>query len=311
MSAHLPSSLTIATRKSRLALWQAEHVKARLEQLYPGLTVTLAPMSTRGDEVLDRSLSKIGGKGLFVKELENAIATGTADLAVHSCKDVPMELPPGFVLAAFLEREDPRDAFLSVRFAHPDALPAGAVVGTSSLRREAQLRTRWPHLVVKPLRGNVETRIAQLDRGDFDAIILASAGLKRLGLTDRIRCALEPAVSLPAAGQGALVIEIAEGRPELVRVLAGLNHHASAACVRAERAVSRALGGSCQIPLAAYATLSGTTLDLAGLVASPDGQAVVHAQASGPADAPEALGEALAATLLARGAGAILEELNG
>jgi hydroxymethylbilane synthase len=240
-------------------------------------------MTTRGDQILDRTLSKVGGKGLFVKELENALADGRADLAVHSLKDVPMELPPGFELSTIMEREDPRDAFVSNHFDSLAALPAGSVVGTSSLRREAMLRARYPHLVVQPLRGNVDTRLAKLDRGDYAGIILAAAGLKRLGLGARIRASLDPDDSLPAAGQGALGIEIRAGRPELAAWLAPLHHEHTAAAVEAERMVSRVLGGSCEVPLAAYASWHDGALHLRGIVATSDGRRVLSAQASAPA----------------------------
>jgi hydroxymethylbilane synthase len=304
-----PDRIVIATRQSRLALWQAEHVRDRLRELYPQCRVELLALSTRGDEILDTSLAKIGGKGLFVKELELAMAEGRADLAVHSAKDVPMELPPGFSLGAIMEREDPRDAFVSGKFDALDALPPGSVVGTSSLRREAQLRSRYPQLLVNSLRGNLDTRLAKLDRGEHDAIILAAAGLKRLGLASRIRSELTIEQSLPAAGQGALAIEHRTQRRDIAECLATLNHRATELAVRAERAVSRALGGSCQLPLAAYASVIGTTLDLRGLVANPDGKSMVRAAVSGPCESPEELGTHLAAELRAQGADRILAAL--
>lgn len=290
-------------------MWQAEHVRAALQQYYPACDVSILGMTTRGDQILDRSLSKVGGKGLFVKELEVAMAEGRADLAVHSLKDVPMELPEGFALAAVMEREDPRDALVSTRFASLDEMPPGTVVGTSSLRREAALRSRYPHLVVQPLRGNLDTRLAKLDRGDYGAIILAAAGLKRLGLAHRIRALLDPATSLPAAGQGALGIEICSDRPELAGWLAPLNHVPTALAVGAERAVSRRLGGSCQVPLAAHAYWDGARVQLEAFVATPDGSRSVHAQRAaevGSAADAEALGNAVADALLAQGADTLL-----
>lgn len=301
--------LVIATRESALALWQAEHVKARLQALYPDLEIQLLGMTTQGDRILDVTLNKIGGKGLFVKELETALAEGRADLAVHSLKDVPMHLPEGFALAAILQREDPRDALVSNHYASLEALPAGAVVGTSSLRRESQLRARFPHLVVKPLRGNVQTRLRKLDEGEFDAIVLAAAGLKRLGLTDRIRLELSPEQSLPAVGQGALGIEIRADREDVLALLAPLNDAETAACVTAERAMSRALGGSCQVPLGGYAELQGGMLTLRAFVAEPDGSVVYAAQAQAPVAEAEQLGQQLAAQLSEQGAVAIIAQL--
>ncbi|MCW3480801.1 hydroxymethylbilane synthase [Neisseriaceae bacterium JH1-16] len=295
--------LVIASRESRLALWQAEHIKARLEALHPELTVEILGMTTQGDQILDKTLSKIGGKGLFVKELETALADGRADLAVHSIKDVPMTLPDGFALAAISEREDPRDAFVSNRYASLAELPAGAVVGTSSLRREAQIRALYPQLTVKPLRGNVQTRLAKLDNGDYDAIILAAAGLKRLELAERIRAELDPAESLPAAGQGALGIEIRADRADVAALLAPLNHPDTAACVTAERALARELGGSCQVPLGAFATLSDDrALTLRALVAHPDGSVVLRAEAIAPLNYADALGRVVAKKLVDQGA---------
>ncbi|MET0680630.1 MAG: hydroxymethylbilane synthase [Burkholderiales bacterium] len=306
----LPDRIVIASRKSRLALWQSEHVRDLLVRVHPGMRVEILPLSTRGDEILDRSLAKIGGKGLFVKELEAALADGRADLAVHSAKDVPVALDAGFELAAILAREDPRDAFVSNAHAELAGLPRGAIVGTSSLRREAQLRARYPGLDVRPLRGNVETRLAKLDRGDYAAIVLAVAGLKRLGLADRIRAVIDPEVSLPAVGQGALAIECRAARTDLRELLALLHDPTTAACVRAERAVSRALGGSCQVPLAAYGEIADGTLRLRGVVASPDGARVVRGEVRGDPQAPEAAGEALAAELGRRGAAEILAALE-
>ncbi len=313
--------LVIASRESRLALWQSEHVRDALIRHHPGLEVEILGMTTRGDQILDRTLSKVGGKGLFVKELEAALAEGRADIAVHSAKDVPMELPEGFVLAAIGEREDPRDCFVSNRYASLEALPDGAVLGTSSLRREAQVRSRLPALTVTPLRGNVITRLAKLDRGEYDAIVLAAAGLRRLGLADRIRSTIDVGTSLPAPGQGALAIECRAGRADLVSLLAPLHHAPTALCVRAERAVSRALSGSCQLPLAAYAEVDSGELWLRGLVASPDGTRVIEAEIRADAsrgsagadgssdDWPEQLGQALAGLLRERGAGAIIDAL--
>ena len=302
-------TLTIASRESALALWQAEHIRDRLQGLYPGCTVTILGMTTRGDQILDVTLSKVGGKGLFVKELEIALDEGRADLAVHSMKDVPMDLPAGFELAVIGEREDPRDAFVSNRFEHLSDLPPGGRVGTSSLRREAQLRARYPHLTVLPLRGNVGTRLRKLDEDQFDAILLAAAGLKRLGMGQRIRSLLSVEDSIPAAGQGALGIEIRSGQQQLAALLAPLNHPETAACVRAERQVSRVLGGSCQVPLGAYARLQGETLIIHGFVARPDGSGFVQDQAQGHVSQPEAVGQTLADKLLALGARDILDSL--
>jgi hydroxymethylbilane synthase len=302
----LPKKLVIASRQSRLAMWQANYVRDRLLALYPTCQVEILGMTTRGDEILDRTLSKVGGKGLFVKELEIAIAEGRADLAVHSLKDVPMELPDGFALAAVLEREDPRDAFVSNQYASLDTLPAGAIVGTSSLRRQAIIAARFPHLLVRPLRGNLDTRLGKLDRGDFAAIILAAAGLTRLGMAQRIGLAIPPEQSLPAPGQGAMAIEINNTRIDLMTLLAPLDHLATSQAVRAERSLSRVFGGSCQIPLAAFATIDGATMRLRAMVATPDGTRVASAEASGPADAPEQLGQQVANLLHTRDAAAIL-----
>jgi hydroxymethylbilane synthase len=306
----------IATRRSRLALWQAEHVKERLEALYgapgaphPGLRVELVPLSTRGDELLEVSLAKAGGKGLFVKELELAMSEGRADIAVHSMKDVPAQLPPGFVLAAVLAREDPRDAFVSPAHENLAALPAGAVLGTSSLRRQAQIAARYPALEIRPLRGNVDTRLAKLDRGDYAAIVLAAAGLKRLGLGARIRSTLSVEESLPAAGQAALGIECLGERADLLDLLKPLEDAAASACVRAERQVNLALGGSCTIPLGAYAEIAAGRIRLRALVASPDGSRTVRAEAEAEIQAAEALGMRVAALLRERGAAEILAAL--
>jgi hydroxymethylbilane synthase len=299
----------IATRRSRLALWQAEHVKQRLETVQPGLQVELVPLSTRGDELLDVSLSKAGGKGLFVKELETALLEDRADIAVHSMKDVPAALPEGFVLAAVLARDDPRDAFVSLKHGNLADLAAGAVVGTSSLRRQAQIAAAYPALEIRPLRGNVDTRLAKLDRGDYAAIVLAVAGLKRLGLASRIRATLSIEESLPAAGQAALGIECLAGRDDLRDLLGRLDDADVGACVRAERQVNLELGGSCTIPLGAFAEISGGRMRLRALVASPDGTRTVRAEGDDAVQAAEALGKRVAAMLRERGAGEILAAL--
>ena len=297
-----PKKLVIASRESMLAMWQAEHLKGRLKALYPDCEVEILGMTTRGDQILDRTLSKIGGKGLFIKELEQALQDGRADLAVHSIKDVPMELPEGFALAAIGERASPFDAFVSNQYARLEEMPEGSIVGTSSLRREAQLRAKFPHLTIKPLRGNVQTRLSKLDNGDYDAVILAAAGLQRLGLDGRIREILSPADSLPAAGQGALGIEIAARRTDLADILRPLNHEETAACVTAERALARALGGSCQVPLAAYCVMEDGLLTLNGLVGHPDGSVIIEASAQAPAAYADALGRAVAKRLADDGA---------
>ena len=297
-----PKKLVIASRESMLAMWQAEYIKGRLKALYPDCEVEILGMTTRGDQILDRTLSKIGGKGLFIKELEQALQDGRADLAVHSIKDVPMELPEGFALAAIGERASPFDAFVSNQYARLEEMLAGSIVGTSSLRREAQLRAKFPHLTIKPLRGNVQTRLSKLDNGDYDAVILAAAGLQRLGLDGRIREILSPADSLPAAGQGALGIEIAARRTDLADILRPLNHEETAACVTAERALARALGGSCQVPLAAYCVMEDGLLTLNGLVGHPDGSVIIEASAQAPAAYADALGRAVAKRLADDGA---------
>ena len=302
--------LTIATRESRLAMWQAEHVRDLLAARF-GIEVKLLGMTTRGDQILDRSLSKVGGKGLFVKELETALEDGAADLAVHSLKDVPMDLPPGFALAAVLEREDPRDALVSPRYASLAELPQGACVGTSSLRRVAQLAAQRPDLRIEPLRGNLDTRLRKLDEGQYDAIVLAAAGLVRLGLAERIRTRFDAAQMLPAAGQGALGIEVRADDVALREALATLIDRPTWLAVHAERAVSRGLGGSCSMPLAAHATWRGDTLHLAAALghATQPARALLVAQASGPAadtDAAEALGAQAVAALHAAGASSYL-----
>jgi hydroxymethylbilane synthase len=300
-----PRRLTIATRESALAMWQAEHVRARLESLHPGTSVDLLGITTQGDRVLDRPLATIGGKGLFIKELEAALRDGRADLAVHSLKDVPMDLPEGFVLGAITAREDPRDALVSNGHDTLDALPQDAIVGTSSLRREAQLRERHPRLRIESLRGNVNTRLRKLDEGGYAAIVLAAAGLKRLGLGLRIRALLDPDQSLPAPGQGALAIECRADRPDIAAALRPLADSATTLATASERAFSRALGGSCQMPLAGYAEWEEGRLWLRGLIASRDGRDVLRGeleQAVSDVAAAEDLGRSLADDFLARGA---------
>lgn len=301
------NSLRIATRKSPLALWQSEHVAMQLRAAHPGLDVELVPMSTRGDEVLDRSLAAIGGKGLFLKELELAMQRGDADCAVHSLKDVPMELEPGFALPAILPRADHADAFVSNHFDGIAALPQGARVGTSSLRRQAQLRARRADLELLDLRGNVNTRLHKLDAGDYDAIVLACAGLQRLGLADRIRARLDAPDWLPAPAQGAIAIECRDDDAQTQALLAMLDHAGTRTCVAAERAMNRALHGSCHVPVAAYAHLDGEHLYLSGLVGSASDGRIVRAHAPGRGDMPEGLGLEVAEKLLAQGARALID----
>lgn len=304
-----PEKLVIASRESALAMWQARHIQSRLQALYPDTEVTILGMTTTGDQILDTPLAKVGGKGLFVKELETALADGRADLAVHSMKDVPMNLPQGFMLAATGEREDPRDAFVSNDFASLEELPANSIVGTSSLRRQSQLQARFPHLKIESLRGNLQTRLRKLDEGQYAAIILAAAGLIRLELGHRIRQFIAPEQSIPAVGQGALGIEISSSRPDLIAVLAPLNHADTQVCVEAERGMSRALAGSCTVPLGAYATCEGDNIRITGFVASVDGRQMLVETATGNRQQAETLGQKLAAQLIAQGADKILAAL--
>ena len=312
-STSLPSRLVIATRESRLALWQAQHVQALLGKLYPGCQICLNGMTTRGDQILDQSLSKVGGKGLFVKELEASMLAGEADLAVHSLKDVPMELPDDFMLTVVMEREDASDAWVSARASHFTALPQGGVVGTSSLRREMQIRALRPDLRVLPLRGNLDTRLRKLDEGQYDGIVLAAAGLKRLGLEGRVRALIDSSELLPAVGQAALGIEIPKGRADLVAALAPLNHRPTFLCATAERAVARALEGNCSTPLGAYAQWSGPVMHLRAVLGLPDGSRMLRAEASAGVDsleAAEALGLEAVRQLRGQGAQAVLDQLQ-
>ncbi|CAI3121970.1 Porphobilinogen deaminase [Acinetobacter calcoaceticus] len=302
-------TLKIATRQSPLALWQAEYIRARLQELHPDLTVELVKFVTQGDKILDTPLAKIGGKGLFVKELEAALLDGRADLAVHSMKDVPMALPEGLTLAVICEREDPLDAFVSNQFEKFADLPQGAKVGTSSLRRKSQILKQRPDLQIIDLRGNVGTRLAKLDDGEYDAIILASAGLKRLGLSERIRHCLTPDISLPAVGQGALGLECRAADSEVLALIQPLLHQETDVCVRAERAFNAYLEGGCQVPIAGYATLHNGQIHIEGRVGSADGQTLLRAELTDEASNAQQLGENLARNLLDQGAGELLKAL--
>jgi hydroxymethylbilane synthase len=310
-SLQVPATLVIASRESRLAMWQAEHVRDLLRALYPQCQISILGMTTRGDRILDRTLSQVGGKGLFVKELETAILDGRADLAVHCLKDVPMDLPDGFAMCAVLERHEARDAFVSNDYASLEDLPAGAIVGTSSLRRQSLIAARYPHLVIQPLRGNLDTRLGKLDAGQYAAIILAAAGLQRLGLESRIRSKMDVVSSLPAAAQGALSIEILaaprQDGVDLAALLAPLNHDETARAVAAERKVAKVFGASCQIPMAAHATITGALMHLRAMVATPDGQRSAYAELEGPADNPDALGQGVADLLAMQDAAGILD----
>ena len=303
------NQLRIATRKSPLAMWQAEHVAAQLTEAHPGLEVELVTFTTQGDKILDTPLAKIGGKGLFVKELERAMLDGDADIAVHSMKDVPVDLPNGLHLPVILEREDPRDAFVSNNFEDFQSLPQGARLGTSSLRRQCQLKEARPDLEILDLRGNVNTRLAKLDAGDYDAIILACAGLKRLGFEERIRSALSPDTSLPAIGQGAIGIECRNDDAHVNNLIAAIDHPLTHVCVKAERAMNSRLGGGCQVPIAGFAELQGEQLQLRGLVGKTDGSEILRSAIFGPPSEAESMGIAIAEELLARGADTILEAL--
>lgn len=307
----MPRTITIATRESPLALWQAEFVRDALQEAHPGLQVELLGMTSRGDQLLDVPLSKVGGKGLFVKELETALLDGSADIAVHSMKDVPMTFPEGLCLGVICPREDPRDAFVSNHFDSVASLPRGSVVGTSSLRRECQLRAARPDLEIRFLRGNVNTRLRKLDAGEYDAIILATAGLLRLKMEDRIRLRMSVVDSLPSGGQGAVGIELRSDDSELLALLQALHHEPTSLRVTAERALNRRLEGGCQVPIACYAELEaeGSELWLRGLVGKPDGSLLLRAEGRAPAAEAEALGIAVAEDLLAQGAAAILAEV--
>jgi hydroxymethylbilane synthase len=306
-----PKKLVIASRESALAMWQAKHIQARLQSLYPTCDVQILGMTTTGDQILDKPLATIGGKGLFIKELENALLDGSADLAVHSMKDVPMNMPEGFALVATGERENPHDAFVSNDYDDLADLPNGSIVGTSSLRRQSQIQARFPHLKIESLRGNVQTRLRKLDEGQYAAIILAAAGLIRLELGDRIRSLISAEDSIPAVGQGALGIEIRSDRTDLIEVLAPLNHLDTAQCVAAERGFSRTLAGSCTVPLGAFATKQGNTISITGFVASIDGKQMLRETMTGDANDAEPMGKALAAKLISLGADKILAELDG
>lgn len=303
------NTLKIATRQSPLALWQAEHIKARLQALHPGLAVELVKFVTQGDKILDTPLAKIGGKGLFVKELENALLDGRADLAVHSMKDVPMDLPDNLMLAVICERENPFDAFVSNQYSSLDDLPQGARLGTSSLRRKSQLQAYRPDLSIIDLRGNVGTRLSKLDVGDYDAIILAAAGLKRLQLETRIKQILPPDLSLPAVGQGALGLECRSNDQAVLKLIAPLSDATTSICIKAERAFNRTLQGGCQVPIAGFAVLENEQLVMQGRVGSPDGQQLLKAEVHGAPEQAEQLGQQLAEALLEQGAGELLAAL--
>ncbi len=309
MTATTPRTIRIATRKSALAMWQAEYVKAELLKHHPHVTVELLPMSTQGDKILDTPLAKIGGKGLFIKELEIAMLEGRADIAVHSMKDVPVEFPEEFGLHAICVRENPFDAFVSNTYENIEALPQGAVVGTSSLRRQCQIRKYRPDLQIRDLRGNVNTRLAKLDNGDYDAIILAAAGLIRLDMADRIRAQLDADVSLPAVGQGAVGIECRNDDAELIELLQALDHEDTHTRVTAERAMNTRLEGGCQVPIGSFATLDDNVLTITGMVGQPDGSTLLYASATGDRQRAAELGTEVADALLAQGAGDILKAL--
>jgi hydroxymethylbilane synthase len=301
--------IRIATRKSPLALWQAEHVAERLERTFPGVKAELVKMTTQGDKILDAPLAKIGGKGLFVKELEQGMLEGFADIAVHSMKDVPVEFPEGLHLAAILTRDDPTDAFVSNHYAALSELPDNARIGTSSLRRQCQIKEQYPDAEILSLRGNVNTRLAKLDAGEYDAIILASAGLKRLGMAGRIKQCLDESVSLPAIGQGAIGIECRVDDPEINEMLSVLHDSETGLCVAAERAMNARLNGGCQVPIAGFAQLEGNQLFMRGLVGNPDGSVIYRAERSGGLDQAEAIGKLIAEDLLSQGADKILQAL--
>jgi hydroxymethylbilane synthase len=303
----MTGTVRIATRQSPLALWQAEYVKSRLLQLHPDISVELIKMVTKGDKILDTPLAKVGGKGLFVKELETGMINGEADIAVHSMKDVPVEFPEGLMLAVICEREDPRDAFVSNTLESLEDLPQGAIVGTSSLRRQSQLRAWRPDLQIRDLRGNVNTRLSKLDNGDYDALILASAGLIRLGFQDRIKHPIEAEACLPAIGQGAVGIECRSNDERILSLIEPLNHSETSICVNAERAMNHRLEGGCQVPIAGYAQLDNWNLSMRGLVGRPDGTEVIRGEVQGHSDQAEQLGIQLAEDLLSRGAKEILQ----
>ena len=310
MTQIIDTTVRIATRQSPLALWQAEDVAKRLRDAHPGLQVELVKMVTRGDKILDSPLAKIGGKGLFVKELEAGMLEGSADIAVHSMKDVPMEFPEGLKLSSILQREEPTDAFVSNQFSALSEMPAGSIVGTSSLRRQCQIQARFPELKINFLRGNVNTRLRKLDEGEYDAIILATAGLVRLGFEDRITVRISPEDSLPAAGQGAVGIECRSNDPKIDTLLAPLNDADTATRVSAERAMNTRLNGGCQVPIAGYSILEGEQLWIRGLVGQPDGSAIISAEARGHRDSAEQLGIQVAEDLLAQGADSILASIG-
>jgi hydroxymethylbilane synthase len=299
-------NITIASRESPLAIWQAEHIKIKINQLHPDIIVKIKGFKTQGDLILDQSLATIGGKGLFIKELEQALLANRADLAVHSMKDLPMDIPLEFKISAITEREDPRDAFISNLYQSLESLPDGSIVGTSSLRRQSQIKAKFPNLIINPLRGNLQTRLRKLDGKEYDAIILAAAGLIRLGLEERITLLLDESTSIPAVGQGALGIEILKTNTNLQELLSPLNHQKTSICVRAERAVSRALAGSCTVPLGAHAIIKNNKLHLKGFVAQANGSQIIYASEEGAIDNPEMLGNKLSEKLINQGAKSIL-----
>tara|TARA_B100000768_G_scaffold139557_1_gene130883 strand:- start:122 stop:1036 length:915 start_codon:yes stop_codon:yes gene_type:complete len=301
------TTLTIASRESPLAMWQADHIKKNIQALYPAIKINIKGFKTQGDILLDQSLAKIGGKGLFIKELEQALLNNKADLAVHSMKDLPMDIPKGFKLAVITERGDARDAFVSNQYDSLEALPPGSIIGTSSLRRQSQIQAKFPELKILPLRGNLQTRLKKLDEKNYDAIILAAAGLIRMGLKERIKLYIDPTLSIPAVGQGALGIEILENNTELLNLIAPLNNDTTSRCVLAERTVSRSLAGSCTAPLGAYASIRKNKIYMHGFVATPDGSQIIFSETNGPSDSPEDVGKKLSQLLIAQGAKKILD----